>query len=217
MMAIAERVNRRVLGFLDLWDKGTLLLFLFGGACAVVSAVLHFTYLRPVLGNSFEAALLACLFEAGRVTLLVFTGLTYCVNRPVTGALGKFFFSFAAVLSVISFTMHATLIFRSGLRPMSFQEFFTGGSLMMLVLTAVMEVCLFAGFWLPIALHASEIGSILEKRRAENEAVIGYIYELRAQRLREGRVDLAAANFFVRLKTLFQSKKDQLDHEPNQG
>ncbi len=216
-MAIAERVNRRVLGFLDLWDKGTVLLFLFGGACAVVSAVLHFNYLRPVLGNPFEAALLALLFESGRVTLLVFTGLAYCVNRPMAWTLGKFFFGFAVVLSVLSFTMHATLIFQSGLRPLSFKEFFTGGSLMMLVLAAVMEVCLFAGFWLPIALHASEIGSILEKRRAENEALIGYIYELRAQRMREGRVDLAASSFFVRLKTLFHSHKDQLDHEPNQG
>jgi hypothetical protein len=216
-MAIAERVNRRLLGFLDLWDKGTMILFGFGAACSVVALGLHFTYLKAQMASPFAAAGIALLFEISRVSLLLFTGLTQCVNRPFAGRLGRFFFYFAVLLSVISFTMDVTLVFRSGLRPLSVGNFLAGGSIMMVGLVAVLEVCLFAGFWLPIALHASEIASILERKRVEDEAVIAYIYELRAQRIREGRVDLAATNFFIRLKTLFNQKKEQLDHEPTQG
>jgi hypothetical protein len=216
-MAIAERVNRRLSGFLNLWDKGTAVLFGFGTACALVAVCLHFTYLKPQMGNGWEAALAAVLFGVSRAALLIFAGLAHCVNRPMTEKLGRVFLYFAFFLSMVSFSMDVTLVFRSGLRPHGVADFFASGSIMMVVLAGILEVCLFAGFWLPIALHSAEIASILERKRIEDEAVIAYIYELRAQRLREGKVDLAASSFFIRLKTLFNQKKEQLAHESNQG
>jgi hypothetical protein len=215
-VAIAERVNRRLLGFLQFWDKGILLLFLCGAACTVVSICLHYSFLKPRLENGFQALLLALLFDGSRVTLLTFAGVAECVERPTTVKLGRLFFGFAVALSVISALMSILLVFQSDVRPTGFNDFFANGSMLLVLLVIVLELCLFAGFWLPIALHAHEIRSILDRKRVEEDAVIAYIYELRAQRIREGQIDLAASSFLIRLRTLFMQKKKEISHEPTE-
>jgi hypothetical protein len=215
-VAIAERVNRRLLGFLQFWDKGILLLFLFGSACAVVAGCLNYSFLKTRLENGFEAALLALLFAASRVLLLLFAGIADCVDRPATTRLGRLLFSFAVALAAISALMSIMLIFQSDLRPSGLGSFFTDGGAILVLLVLVLELCLFASFWLPIALHGPEIRSILERKRVEEEAVIDYIYQLRAQRLREGQIDLAASSFLIRLKTLFIKKQKEIRHEPTE-
>jgi hypothetical protein len=215
-VAIAERVNRRLLGFLQFWDKGILLLLAFGTASAIVAACLHYAFLKPRLENGFQAALLALLFGGSRVTLLLFTGIAECIGRPSTARLGRLLLAFAVTLSVISALMSIMLIFQSEMRPLGLGDIFTNGSLILVLLVLVLELCLFAGFWLPIALHAHEIRSILERKRVEEEAVIDYIYALRAQRIREGQIDLAASSFLLRLRTLFMQKKKEISHEPTQ-
>src|SRR6185312_15081501 len=145
---------------------------------------------------------------------LAFAGLADCVDRPSTRAMGRVFFSASIGFSVLSALMSLMLVFHSDLRPMGFADLFTGGSLILALLVIALELCLFAGFWLPIALHAQEIRSILERKRIEEEAVIAYIYELRAQRIREGRVHLAGTSILIRLKTLFMQKQKEISHEP---
>ena len=89
-------------------------------------------------------------------------------------------------------------------------EYLKQGGFIVILLVLLLEAVIFAAYSLPIALNGAMIRSIFERKKQEDEAVIGFIYEMRSQRLKEGKIDIAKHTILQRMADMFLRTKTEI-------
>lgn len=205
----AEKVNDKLLAFLGFWDRGMWFLLLIGVACAVASTALRLHFLSGFVPGPSVRLLIAVLFECTRFGLLTAASVLNFAPVDWPSDIKKITIYCTCMLFLTSIMMNITPHFQFVFEA-DVVAHLKSGRFLVVLLIVLLDFCLFATLTLPFALNGILLRSVFSHRRAEEEAVVKYIWELRAQRIREGKVDIAKHTILQRLAEIFFRAKSDL-------